>query len=52
VVGGVSNAFDRTPPQVTTLGLGILSTQGTSPFYSQYDMIGQRWFLQLRYEIE
>jgi len=43
---GVSNAFDTEPPQVTTLG-GPLSTAGRSAFYSQYDWLGQRWFVNL-----
>ncbi len=52
VVAGISNAFDQSPPKVTTLGLGVLSTIGISPFYSQYDMLGQRWFMQLRYDTQ
>ncbi len=43
---GVSNAFDQEPPQVSTLG-GILSSAGRSAFYSQYDWLGQRWFLNI-----
>ncbi len=43
---GVSNAFDEKPPQVSTLG-GILSTAGRSAFYSQYDWLGRRWFINL-----
>jgi len=43
---GVSNAFDTEPPQVSTMG-GILSSAGRSAFYSQYDWLGQRWFLNL-----
>jgi iron complex outermembrane receptor protein len=43
---GVANAFDEEPPQVSTLG-GILSSAGRSAFYSQYDWLGQRWFLNL-----
>jgi outer membrane receptor protein involved in Fe transport len=52
IVGGVSNAFDEDPPQVTTLNFGLVSSLGTSAFYSQYDMLGRRWFLNLRYEVE
>ena len=43
---GVSNVLDTEPPQVSTLG-GILSSAGRSAFYSQYDWLGQRWFLNL-----
>ena len=43
---GVSNAFDENPPQVTTLG-GPLNTAGTSAFYTQYDWLGTRFFLNL-----
>lgn len=43
---GVSNAFDDNPPQVTTLG-GPLNTAGKSAFYSQYDWLGRRLFLNL-----
>jgi len=52
IIGGVSNAFDENPPKVTTLGLGAVSTLGVTPFYSQYDMIGRRWFVNLRYEMD
>jgi outer membrane receptor protein involved in Fe transport len=47
---GVRNAFDEEPPQVTTLGLGQLSTEGTSAFYSQYDYLGRRFFLSLSWD--
>jgi iron complex outermembrane recepter protein len=47
---GVANAFDKQPPQVTTLNLGELSTQGRSAFYSQYDWLGRRVFLNLSYD--
>jgi iron complex outermembrane receptor protein len=42
---GVSNLFDEHPPAVTTLGLGEYSTVGTSAFYSQYDWLGRRFFV-------
>jgi outer membrane receptor protein involved in Fe transport len=45
---GVANLADRKPPQVTTLDLGELDTQGNSAFYSQYDWIGRRFFLNLK----
>ena len=44
---GISNAFDDNPPQVSTLG-GPLNTAGRSAFYSQYDWLGRRYFLNLR----
>ena len=47
---GVANAFDKQPPQVTTLNLGELNTQGRSAFYSQYDWFGRRVFLNLSYD--
>ena len=47
---GVANAFDKQPPQVTTLNLGELNTQGRSAFYSQYDWLGRRVFLNLSYD--
>ena len=52
VVGGMSNAFDTSPPQVTTLGFGVISTLGASPFYSQYDYLGRRWFVNIGYEFQ
>ncbi len=45
---GVANLTDKHPPQVTTLNLGELDTQGNSAFYSQYDWIGRRFFLNLK----
>jgi len=42
---GVSNLFDEHPPAVTTLGLGEYNTVGTSAFYSQYDWLGRRAFV-------
>jgi iron complex outermembrane receptor protein len=44
---GVSNVFDEHPPSVTTLNLGEYSTVGTSAFYSQYDWLGRRFFLNV-----
>jgi iron complex outermembrane receptor protein len=46
-VFGVANAFDEEPPQVTTLNLGEIDTQGQSAFYSQYDWLGRRFFVNL-----
>lgn len=45
---GMANAFDREPPQVTTLNLGELDFEGRSAFYSQYDYLGRRVFLNLK----
>ncbi|MGB5104730.1 MAG: TonB-dependent receptor [Steroidobacteraceae bacterium] len=42
---GVSNVMNEPPPRVTTLNLGELNTVGTSAFYSQYDWLGRRYFL-------
>ena len=44
---GVANIFDEHPPAVTTLGLGEYNTVGTSAFYSQYDWMGRRFFVNL-----
>jgi iron complex outermembrane receptor protein len=48
-VVGIANAFDQAPPRVTTLNLGELSTEGNSAFYSQYDWLGRRLFVNLSY---
>jgi iron complex outermembrane recepter protein len=44
---GVANLLDEEPPRVTTLDLGEVNTIGNSAFYSQYDWLGRRFFLQL-----
>jgi iron complex outermembrane receptor protein len=44
---GAANVFDEAPPQVTILNLGELDTVGNSAFYSQYDWIGRRFFLNV-----
>lgn len=44
---GIANAFDEEPPQITTLNLGEVNTEGRSAFYSQYDWMGRRLFLNL-----
>lgn len=44
---GVANIFDEHPPSVTTLGLGEYNTVGTSAFYSQYDWMGRRFFVNV-----
>lgn len=48
---GVSNLLDEEPPQVSTLG-GPLNSAGRSAFYSQYDWLGQRWFVNLTWDFE
>lgn len=47
---GVANAFDQKPPRVTTLNLGEIQNQGDSAFYSQYDWLGRRVFLNVSYD--
>jgi iron complex outermembrane receptor protein len=49
VIVGVANAFDKKPPQITTLNLGEINTQGKSAFYSQYDWRGRRMFVNVSY---
>ncbi len=44
---GVANVLDEEPPQVTTLNLGEIDFIGTSAFYSQYDWLGRRYFLNM-----
>ena len=44
---GVANIYDKKPPRVTTLNLGELNTEGNSAFYSQYDWLGRRFFINL-----
>jgi iron complex outermembrane receptor protein len=47
---GIRNAFGEDPPRVTTLSLGQLSTAGNSAFYSQYDYLGRRFFLNVAWD--
>jgi iron complex outermembrane receptor protein len=44
---GIANAFDEEPPQVTTLNLGEINSEGRSAFYSQYDWLGRRFYANL-----
>ena len=46
---GVANAFDEAPPRVTTLNFGEINSMGNSAFYSQYDWLGRRFFLNASY---
>lgn len=48
-VFGVANAFDEAPPRVSSINGGLLSTEGNSSFYSQYDWLGRRFFLNASY---
>ncbi len=43
---GVANAFNRKPPQVSSTGGGPLR-EGDSAFYSQYDWLGRRVYMNL-----
>lgn len=44
---GVANAFDKEPPKVSSIG-GV-TRMGNAAFYSQYDWLGRRVFLNLSY---
>lgn len=44
---GVANAFDKEPPKVSAIG-GV-TRLGTSAFYSQYDWLGRRLFMNVSY---
>jgi iron complex outermembrane receptor protein len=46
---GVANAFNEAPPRVTTLNFGEIQNVGNSAFYSQYDWLGRRFFLNASY---
>ncbi|KKO49150.1 TonB-dependent receptor [Arsukibacterium sp. MJ3] len=48
VTFGVANAFDKEPPKVSSIG-GV-TRMGTSAFYSQYDWLGRRMFLNVSYQ--
>ena len=47
VILGVSNAFGKSPPQISRLS-GINQIMGRSAFYTQYDWRGRRFFLNLK----
>ena len=47
---GVSNAFNKKPPQVSNTGWSG-STMGRSAFYSQYDWRGRRVFFSLKKQL-
>ena len=49
---GVANLFDKTPPRVSTVFNGGISTLGQVPvFGSQYDYLGRRFFVSVRGKI-
>ncbi|KKO44253.1 TonB-dependent receptor [Arsukibacterium ikkense] len=50
VTFGVANAFDKEPPRVSAPGGSGISRQGTAAFYSQYDWLGRRMFLNMSYQ--
>jgi iron complex outermembrane receptor protein len=39
--------MNEPPPRLTTLNLGEVQTVGVSAFYSQYDWLGRRYFLNV-----
>lgn len=45
---GVANAFDKEPPIISGVS-GYTSRMGTAAFYSQYDWLGRRVFMNLSY---
>lgn len=48
---GVANALDEKPPRLTSLGTGTeVDTLGQVAFYSQYDWLGRRFFLNVSKE--
>ncbi|MDZ7645504.1 MAG: hypothetical protein U5K76_15580 [Woeseiaceae bacterium] len=53
VLGGVANAFDEEPPQLTRVASGNeYSMVGNSLLVSQYDPLGRRFFLNVTYSLE
>jgi iron complex outermembrane receptor protein len=49
VTAGVANLFDKTPPRVSAFNGSLISRQGNSAFYSQYDSLGRRLFVNASY---
>jgi len=49
VTAGLANVFDQAPPRVSAFNGGLISRQGNSAFYSQYDSLGRRLFLNASY---
>jgi iron complex outermembrane receptor protein len=52
IVLGVTNATDEQPPRITTLGLGELHTQQAFTAYTQYDIFGRTYFLNLSMDFD
>ena len=53
ILGGVANAFDQEPPQLTRVQTsGEFSMVGNSLLVSQYDPLGRRFFLNLTMTFE
>lgn len=48
VTAGVANLFDQEPPKLSNVP-NYTSRIGTSAFYSQYDFVGRRMFLDVTY---
>lgn len=44
ITAGVSNLFDRKPPEVS----GLTTAFGATPFVSQYDLVGRRAFIRAK----
>lgn len=49
VTVGVANVFDKTPPRVSSINGALIDRQGNSAFYSQYDSLGRRLFVNASY---
>lgn len=47
---GVANLLDKEPPRISFRGDSRLRREGNSAFYSQYDSLGRRVFLNLSYQ--
>ncbi|MDX1489457.1 MAG: TonB-dependent receptor, partial [Acidiferrobacterales bacterium] len=53
LLGGVANAFDQEPPQLTSIASGNeYSMVGNAVLKSQYDFLGRRYFVNLTYSFE
>ncbi len=54
VLGGVANAFDQAPPQLTREGIGTdqYTMIGNAVLASQYDPFGQRFFVNVTMDFE
>ncbi len=53
VLVGVANLTDEAPPQVSTRGIGTNPRSvGNAAFYSQYDWLGRRAFMNLTWDFD